>query len=240
VKFHHDWKAFRRAAGETRPWAIVAHSMGALVARSYVEDPEAYANDVSSLVLIAPVNQGSSLAKAQAFLQLLQSVQAVQRKQTTDALSGLADGLGEAANDISPGSPFLTSLNKRPRRAGIPYHILAGDTGLVNQATRKQLEGKIDLIRKQSGFLGGLTRLATGDLSARLDEVSDGTGDGCVSLERTRLKGAPDPVIIHANHAELIRAPLLFSDPGPVVCMPYLLKWLSPKPAADPHENRVP
>ncbi|MFO0910035.1 MAG: hypothetical protein U0794_17100 [Isosphaeraceae bacterium] len=38
-----------------------------------------------------------------------------------------------------------------------------------------------------------------------------------------------DHVTIHANHAELIRAPLLFRDPGPVACMPYLLRWL-PRP----------
>ena len=59
-----------------------------------------------------------------------------------------------------------------------------------------------------------------------LDELTDGAGDGCVALSRTRLPGAPEPVVLHANHAELIRAPLLFADPGPVVSMPQILDWM--------------
>ena len=39
--------------------------------------------------------------------------------------------------------------------------------------------------------------------------------------------GVSDHVVIHANHAELIRAPLLYPDPGPVACMPYILRWLA-------------
>jgi hypothetical protein len=45
-------------------------------------------------------------------------------------------------------------------------------------------------------------------------------------VERTRLEGVAEPVILHANHAELIRAPLLFTDPGPVACMTDLLRFL--------------
>lgn len=224
--FARDWSAFRKKEGETRPWAIVAHSMGALLARSYVEDPRAYGNDVSALLMVAPVNQGSSLAKAQTLLQLLKSVQAARGKKTTEALSQLGDGLGEAAADLTPGSAFLTALNARPRRRDVPYYILAGDVGILSRAARKQVEGQIDSIRREGGILGGLARAATSDMSSRLDEISDGTGDGCVSVARTRLEGVAEHVTIHANHAELIRAPLLFSEPGPVACMPYLLRWL--------------
>src|SRR4029077_20566107 len=62
VGFTHDWAAFRRKAQERLSWSIVAHSMGALLARSLVEDDATWARDVSSLILIAPVNQGSHLA----------------------------------------------------------------------------------------------------------------------------------------------------------------------------------
>jgi pimeloyl-ACP methyl ester carboxylesterase len=226
AQFARDWQAFRRSAGEKRPWAIVAHSMGALVARSYVEDPTSSVDEFATLILVAPVNQGSSLAKAQTFLQLLNGVQAVQSKKTTEALAHLGDGLGEAAQDLTPGSSFLTELNRRPRRAGVPYHIVAGDEGIVSPEARRRLERQIDAMRREGGLLGGLTRFATADLSSRLDEVSDGYGDGCVSVARSRIAGVTDHVVIHANHAELIRAPLLFKDPGPVACMPYLLRWL--------------
>ncbi|SIN93064.1 Serine aminopeptidase, S33 [Singulisphaera sp. GP187] len=226
AQFAQDWQSFRRSVGEKRPWAIVAHSMGALVARSFVEDPESPVSDFSTLIMVAPVNQGSSLAKAQTFLQLLNGVQAIQNKKTTEALAHLGDGLGEAAQDLTPGSAFLTALNRRPRREGVSYHIVAGDAGIVSSEARRTVEARINAMRKEGGLLGGLTRFATADLSTRLDEVSDGFGDGCVSVASSRLPGVTDHVVLHANHAELIRAPLLFADPGPVACMPDLLRWL--------------
>jgi pimeloyl-ACP methyl ester carboxylesterase len=229
-QFTRDWKAFRRASGDTKPWAVVAHSMGALVARGYVEGPE-YGSDVASMILIAPVNQGSLLARTQTIKQLLETYQAAGgaggRRSSADALGHLGDGLGEAAADMTPGSAFLKALNARPRRAGVPYHTLAGDVGVLPRPVRNQFEAQVAAARNRGGLLGGMTRLATGgELAERLDEISDGTGDGCVAVARTRLDGVTDHVTIHANHAELIRAPLLFPDPGPVACMPDLLRWL--------------
>lgn len=230
-RFARDWAAFRARVGETRPWAVMGHSMGCLVARDYVEGP-AYRNDVSTLIMIAPVNQGSHLAKTQTLLQLVNSVRAVNDRRASDALAHLGDGLGEAAADMTPGSAFLKALNARPRRDGVTYHILAGDVGVIPAPARRQIEGQLDAAKRQGGVFGGLARLATGgDLSDRLDELTDGAGDGCVSVARTRLAGVTDHAVIHANHAELIRAPLLFADPGPVACMPYLLRWL--KASAD-------
>ncbi len=64
-------------------------------------------------------------------------------------------------------------------------------------------------------------------MTTRLDEVSDRVRRRwlCVGGEQVGCRGSPTTLLIHANHAELIRAPLLFSDPAPVACMPYLLKW---------------
>jgi pimeloyl-ACP methyl ester carboxylesterase len=227
-RFAIEWAEFRRKHGEKRPWALVGHSMGALLARDYVEG-STYADDVSSLILIAPVNQGSGLAKTQTLLQFLNGLKAVngQGRPANDPLAHLGDGLGEAANDMTPGSRFLTALNARPRRSGVAYHILAGDSAFLPAGTRKQIDDQIAITKGQTGVLGSLSRVALGDdLAGRLDEITDGLGDGCMSVARTRLEGVTDHVTIHANHAELIRAPLLFADPGPVACMPYLLQWL--------------
>jgi pimeloyl-ACP methyl ester carboxylesterase len=225
--FARDWAAFRAAAKETRPWAILAHSMGALLARSLVEDDAGPGNDVCSLILIAPVNQGSQLAKMQTVVQLMSGLQAVGGKNTTKAMLTLSDGLGQAAVDMLPGSPFLTQLNRGPRRKNLPYHILAGDSGFLTVPNRIQIEGRIELVTRSAGIFGRLTQAAIADLPDLLDELTDGTGDGCVSVARTRLDGVADHVTMHANHAELIRAPLLFADPGPVACMPDVLRWLS-------------
>jgi pimeloyl-ACP methyl ester carboxylesterase len=236
-RFGRDWAAFRRETEDKQPWVVVGHSMGCLVARDYVEGPF-YGGDVSALVMIAPVNQGSHLAKTQTLLQLINGLRAVGGRRPSDALARLGDGLGEAADDMLPGSAFLKGLNARPRRAGVAYHTLAGDVGILTAAARRQIEAQAALARRQGGLLGGLVRAAAGSpetLSDRLDEITDGTGDGCVSVARTRLAGVADHVVIHANHAELIRAPLLYPDPGPVACMPQLLRWLAAaRPAAAP------
>jgi hypothetical protein len=108
----------------------------------------------------------------------------------------------------------------------VSYHIIAGDRGFLTGEGRSQLEARLGLVTKTAGILGRMTQLATADLPDILDELSDDTGDGCIALERTRLEGVTDHVTIHANHAELIRAPLLYPDPGPVACMPVLLRLL--------------
>ncbi len=79
--FVRDWKVFRQNAGETQPWAILTHSMGALLARFYVEGETGYEEDVSSLLLIAPPNHGSAVAGAQTVLQLVQNVQSANNRQ---------------------------------------------------------------------------------------------------------------------------------------------------------------
>jgi pimeloyl-ACP methyl ester carboxylesterase len=235
--FARDWAAFRAEVKDALPWSIVAHSMGALVARSLVEDKSGPAHDVRSLILIAPVNQGSQLARMQTIVQFMRGLQAIKGKNTAKAMMNLSDGLGQAADDMLPGSPFLKELNRRPRRQNLPYHIIAGDRGFLTREARAQIEGRIDLVTRNTGVLGRLTQAATADLPDLLDELTDNTGDGCVRVERTRLDGVTDHIVIHANHAELIRAPLLFADPGPVACMPDLLRWLKEDAERD-HRGR--
>jgi pimeloyl-ACP methyl ester carboxylesterase len=238
--FAEDWVAFREQTGERRPWAIVAHSMGALVARSYIEDDALWRGDVNSLILIAPVSQGSNLAKAQPVLQFVNSLKAVNGGDTSAALARLSDGLGKAADDILPSSDFLATLNRRPRRKSVNYHILAGDTGILRPKERQEIEHRLGLLTKNAGLLGTFARKATADVPAILDELTDGTGDGCVTVESTRLPGVDDHVTIHANHAELIRAPLLFSDDGPVACMPDVLRWLRADTASQRGPGQAP
>ncbi len=224
--FARDWAAFRRDAQDRLPWSIVGHSMGALLARALIEDDATWGGDVSSLVMIAPVNQGSQLAKVQTFMQISRGLKAINGKDATKAMLSLSDGLGQAAQDMLPGSVFLRGLNRRPRRALVAYHILAGDRGFMTREGRAQIEGPLALVNQNAGAFARLTRAATADLPEILDELTDGTGDGCIAVERTRLDGVTDHVVIHANHVELVRGPLLYPDPGPVVCMPVVLKWL--------------
>jgi len=228
--FGRDWAEFRRKTGDARPWAVVAHSMGSLLARSYVEDDASYARDVSSMILIAPPHHGSSLARAQTFLQMVQGLQAIQGTRRTDPLALLGDGLGAAADDMTPGSAYLRGLDRAKRRPGVAYHTLAGDVGYLNPKARQRVEAQIG----GGGILGGIGRVVAAGASASLDEITDGLGDGCVSVASTRLEGVPDHRVLHANHLELIRAPLLFPEPGPVASIPEILRWLSEDAPAGP------
>ncbi len=225
-QFRRDWLAFRKAAGETRPWAILAHSMGALVARSYVEHEGRAEHDVASMILIAPVNQGAHVARIQPVLQTVSSLFAINSKRTTQALAQLSEGIGLAAEDLLPGSAFLQRINAGEPPRDVPYHILAGDSGVIPREVGQQARAQMEAAARDRGLLSLVSRAAGREVLPLLDELTDGSGDGCVSVERTRMTGVPDHVTIHANHAELIRAPLLYPDDGPVVCMPYVLKWL--------------
>ena len=220
--FGRDWKAFRATQKETRPWAILSHSMGALLAREYVEGGD-YGGDVSDLLLIAPPNRGSAIAQAQTLMQLVQFSKA---SEGQGALAAMGEDLGAAAKDLEPGSAFLKRLNARPRRRGVRYHILAGDVGFLNAEARARIDARLRLIGR-AGLLGGAATAALGDVPARLDALTDGRGDGCVGLGSTELEGVEDREVIHANHVELIRGPMLYPDPGPVACMPFVLKRLA-------------
>ncbi|WP_165248991.1 esterase/lipase family protein [Paludisphaera soli] len=225
-EFRADWKAFREAAGERRAWSVLTHSMGALVARAYIEGPGRGAGDVDSFIMIAPVNQGAHIARLQPVLQMISRMSAVKGKRTTQALAELSEGPGLSADDMLPGSAFLKRINAEPSNEAVPYHIIAGNLGVLTAEARKRFEDQVTLLSRNAGPFAVLTQAAVGEVAPILDELTDGTGDGAVTVASTRLPGVPEPVVLAANHAELIRAPLLFADPGPVVSMPWILRWL--------------
>jgi pimeloyl-ACP methyl ester carboxylesterase len=225
--FVHDWFEFRRRWDDQRPWSIVGHSMGCLIARSYVEGAD-FGGDVSDLILIGPPNQGAALARAQGLIQFIRGLQFLGQDET-GVMSTLGEGLGQAAEDLLPGSEFLERINRQPRRASVHYRILAGNRGWLSPERRREIEGRFEGATRAVGVLGRLARLASPDLRLQLDALTDGTGDGVVPVASTRLEGVDAPAVLSANHVELIRGPLLYPDPGPVACMPQILEWL-PKP----------
>lgn len=127
---------------------------------------------------------------------------------------------------MTPGSRFLKALNRRPRAPEVRYHILAGDHGFVTKELRAGLNAQVQLLSNAQGLLGKMAHIGLNGAKGVLDEATDGLGDGCVSVASTKLEGVNDRIVIHANHVEIIRAPLFFPDPGPVASMPYLLEWL--------------
>ncbi|MDY7108213.1 MAG: alpha/beta fold hydrolase, partial [Planctomycetota bacterium] len=99
---------------------VVAHSMGGLVTRDVLTRPAYYGGDgegddagpaIDRLIMCGTPNQGSSIARLRAVAGIGEQLSRLfsDRRRTMD-LTGLADGAGEAAIDLSPGSAFLTQL----------------------------------------------------------------------------------------------------------------------------------
>ena len=230
-EFARDWRQFREDKGDHRAWSILTHSMGSVVGRSYVEG-DAFGGDVDHLILIGPTNHGAAVARIQPILNLMHGLTEPGDKPLA-AIAGDQGVLGVAAEDLTPGSDFLESLNRRPRRAGVSYHILAGNSGFLTRAKRAQVDARLRDARRSGGLMGSLSRFALSDAGPALDEITEGTGDGCVSVASTRLDGVGDHEIIAVNHVELIRGPLLYPDPGPIACLPFVLGRLpDPEPGA--------
>ena len=79
---------------------IVAHSMGGLVARAVIEDPQLDPGHVIQLIMIAPPNSGSQLARYAFGLDLVEFATSRDRRREAGLISGsLSDGLSEATRD---------------------------------------------------------------------------------------------------------------------------------------------
>ena len=107
--------------------SIVAHSMGGLVSREMLTNPEiAYQRavtdsqvpQVDSLTMVGTPNHGSQLVRFRVFAEVRDHLARL-TKGDASWLGGVLDGAGEAKIDLLPGSRFLTELNARPHPAGV-------------------------------------------------------------------------------------------------------------------------
>ncbi len=182
---------------------LVTHSMGGLVARSVVEDPKLDPQNIRSLIMIAPPNRGSMLARlswgADVWEQLLRPDDF---RGTRRLFTAVQDGLAGAAKDLRPGSPFLHSLNARPRNANLRYAILLGTRGPLSDEQLRAARSAVDEARERSKsvrLLGPKIEYLLSDL----DEVVRGKGDGIVAVKRGRLEGVADTRLLDFGHLEV-------------------------------------
>jgi pimeloyl-ACP methyl ester carboxylesterase len=193
-----DLKAFA-AEHPGVPISLVTHSMGGLVARACVEDPALDPGNVARLVMIAPPTHGSMLAHASFGTDLWEHWLARREGNPWRRFrDSVVDGLGEAADELVPGSPFLSELNARPRNANIRYAIFLGTHAAISEREFANLRW---VLRKsmKSEHLGRIVA-PVDNVVEDLDEVVDGRGDGVVSIERGRLEGVDDVVLLAFDH----------------------------------------
>ena len=188
-----------------RAIALVTHSMGGLVARAVVEDPMLDSGNVTKLIMIAPPSHGSLLANYSFGIDVLDHASPnSQRGDVSRWYAAVADGMNEAAVDLTPGSQFLRRLNARPRNPNINYSIILGTGGRI---TKARLENYRQLL-KSAQSQSDVTRLLTPRIDAilaDLDEVLPGKGDDVVAVKRGRLEGVNDTLLLKFTHLEALQ-----------------------------------
>lgn len=178
---------------------IVAHSMGGILARAYVEGDE-YRGGIQRLILLAPPNQGSCYSRFSICSDAVEHFHLWRSEPNWSWAWMAADGLGEARHDIAPGSTFLAELNRRGRRPGVSYTIIAG-----NRNCGWRYAG--NLVRWSSVCVPGTEwgESCSGQLREWADDIESvaSGSDGLVPLESAALSGVDDLVIVPADHTTI-------------------------------------
>ncbi len=185
---------------------IVAHSMGGLISRELLTSPdidysrfieEQQVPRIDTLIMVGTPNHGSPMVRLRFFAEMRDQFTRLVRGQT-EWLTFIFDGAGEAKIDLLPGSRFLEELNSRPYPEGVEQFIIAGVTSPWSE---EELVGFLD------GYTENLPGLSAEDLRAiktAAASMTDGLGDGLVSVESTRLPGITHTTV-PGTHLSMIR-----------------------------------
>lgn len=198
-RFHRDWPDVRLR--------LVTLSMGGLVARRALEDPALDPQNVVRLVMVGAPNHGSALAYCGFALQVWQFLDDPKARSFAERFyDTVEDGLCEASDDLRPDSPFIKDLNSRPRNAAVSYALFLGSGASFSQGTVDQLRQRVKEAEERHRFLQFLGPKIDRVL-ADGDELIHGKGDGVVSVERGRLEGVDDTVVLDFNHLSMGQQP---------------------------------
>ncbi|MCS7305760.1 MAG: alpha/beta fold hydrolase [Thermoguttaceae bacterium] len=200
----------RHQAPERRV-ALVSYSLGGLIARAVIEDPELDPGNVRALIMLCPPNHGSLLLQLMPWKEDSKNGQTAtpgsnllvpHLKQPVQAAQALT-GMAAVWADLRPGSTFLQRLNARPRNRNVRYTILLGDRAYLDPKDQETLQKWVAQLAPTPQSPG---EKSFWQLISQLDELVHGRGDGAVSIARGRLEGVQDVHIFHFSHVGLLRA----------------------------------
>jgi pimeloyl-ACP methyl ester carboxylesterase len=202
AEFLADCLADLRLRHPTLKINLLCHSMGGLIARSYVEGPLYRPGTIGKLVMVGTPNQGSPYTRLRWALEWAEHYRRCKKDKDWNWARMKEDGNGEAADDMRPGSEFLRALNACPRRADVAYTIIAGNQSVVSNVTADWINCTADCL---SGSIWGLRHARQG-LLGKAQEVRlvQSDTDGPVPVENAKLQGVADFHVLHADHIGLI------------------------------------
>lgn len=186
---------------------IVAHSMGGLVAREFLSTTPSPL-PIGHFIMVGTPNHGSEFAKARMVTEIKEQM-VLLFKGEANLPDALTDGLGEAGEDLLPGSEFLTALNARTMPEEIEVSVIAGRIDHKGQALfKRSLEG-IDAPEGVRDMLETIEK--------KWDETSDLVGDGVVPIASARLEEADFEVIVPGNHRSMLDNVFISNEEPPAV-----------------------
>jgi pimeloyl-ACP methyl ester carboxylesterase len=202
--FFEEMEALRRKGiGDV---SIVAHSMGGLVAREMLSNPEfSYGKivlqggipTVTNLIMIGTPNHGTELAPFRIFMEFRDQLSGLFSGNYI-WLNGILDGAGEAGLDLVPGSPFLEELNSRPHPENVNIAVIAGVISGLKE------EDLAQFIENVKGRLPDSAQNSVGKVGEFIHLMANGLGDGIVSVNSAKLNGFPLHVV-DGDHLSIIR-----------------------------------
>lgn len=198
-RLSHDLRQFAECYPRRR-LVLLCHSMGGMVARACLEDPFYDPGNVDRLIMIAPPTHGTLLAHFAIGTDLWEHWLAREEgRPWTRVRDSIVDGLGEAADDLCPHSPFLTELNARQRNPRVRYTILLGTGAHISEPQMEWIRGSVC---EQLAKLPGATQISSrlDAMLADVDELVEGKGDGIVAVKRGRLEGVSDTIVLPFGH----------------------------------------
>ncbi|MHC4107926.1 MAG: esterase/lipase family protein, partial [Planctomycetota bacterium] len=191
---------------------LVVHSMGGLVSRDVLTRKAYYDGDgsggerfpaVDRLIMLGTPNHGSQLVRLRFLAELAEHFGRAWKGEA-GALDMAADGRGEAAVDLLPGSVFLTRLNARPLATHTRHTIVAGHVSPVDEGQLKEMLEQGRALADRDDVPGWVRTLSKSINSGLLGAAVRTLGDGTVSIDSAKLEGVEDFVVIEADHIGMI------------------------------------
>lgn len=205
---------------------IVSHSMGGLVSREMLTNPDlAYRQrvldkdvpEVTHLIMVGTPNHGSELARFRIFTEFRDQL-ANLLSDNFSLLRSVLDGAGEAGLDLLPGSRFLETLNSRPNPKHTEMLVIAG---VMSTWDNDDIEKFTEKVKNR---LPDNTHDAVSKIGDLLDAMAHGLGDGLVSVDSARLVDVPFR-IVQGTHLSIIRNIRMDSGRIPPA-VPVILEYL--------------
>ena len=182
---------------------VIAHSMGGLIARAYIEG-DRYTQPIDHFIALGPPNHGSPWTRERFLLEANEQYWLWRLNKDWSPIWMFTDGHGEAADDLKPDSKFLTALNDRPRRRGVKYTIVMGDHHVLSRVGEGAMGIMASCLPRR---LWGVRACRAGlELAEAKLAKQTCDSDGVVPLASAKLAGVDDIVQVHADHNTLAMA----------------------------------